>query len=135
MAVHYSIRGKQASAIAASIEAGIRDGHYSAGAKLPPVRALADRLAVSPATVASAYRNLRVRGLVTAQRRAGTCVTTRPPLPTRAALPVPAHARDLIDGNPDPALLPRLDTVLGRLETRRHLASERAPNPELLRVA
>ena len=44
------------------------------GERLPAVRDLAAALAVSPATVAAAFHTLRSRGLVTANRRAGTVV-------------------------------------------------------------
>jgi DNA-binding transcriptional MocR family regulator len=135
VAAQYRIRGRRASAIAASVEAAIRDGHLDAGVQLPPVRMLAARLAVSPATVASAYRSLRTRGLVSARRRAGTCVSARPPLPTRPAVPVPAHVRNLVDGNPDPALLPSLDAALRRLDRRARLYGERGADPALLEFA
>jgi DNA-binding transcriptional MocR family regulator len=72
------------------------------------VRELAAALEVSPATVAAAYRTLKHRGLVTAQGRRGTVVAGAPPLRVRGARPLPAHARDLASGNPDPALLPAL---------------------------
>src|SRR5512140_439595 len=101
MSVHYEIRGRTASAIAASVEGAIRDGRLAAGGRLPTVRALARRLGVSPATVMGAYHGLRRRGLLIARGRGGTTVSARPPLPTRAASPVPAHARNLADGNPD----------------------------------
>src|SRR5205823_11482816 len=61
---HYSIRGGSASQIAASIEAGIRLGLLGAGRGLPTVRDLAQRLRVSPTTVAAAYQRLRLRGLI-----------------------------------------------------------------------
>jgi len=72
------------------------------------VRELAAALEVSPGTVSAAYRTLRQRGLVTAQGRRGTVVAAAPPLRIRGARPLPAHARDLASGNPDPALLPPL---------------------------
>ncbi len=135
MATQYRIHGKEASAIADSIEAAIREGHFGSGARLPAVRTLARRLTVSPTTVASAYRRLRIRGLVSARRRAGTSVSPRPPLSTRPKAPVPAHARNLADGNPDPALLPPIGGALGRLDVAPRLYTERAANPELLALA
>lgn len=135
MSIQYRIRGRRASAIAASIEGAIRDGGLAAGRPLPPVRALAARLHVSPATVASAYQRLRARGLLATRRRAGTSVSLRPPLATRPAVPVPVHVRNLADGNPDPALLPALAPALARLRPRPWLYGERAALPELLALA
>ena len=63
-------------------------------------------LEVSPATVAAAYRTLRQRGLVHANRRRGTVVAGQPPLRVRPQRLIPSDARDLASGNPDPALLP-----------------------------
>lgn len=80
------------------------------------MRALATRLKVSPATVAAAYRLLRARGLIAAQGRRGTRVIPRPPARGRThARVVPEHAIDLATGNPDPELLPPIDTALRTL--------------------
>ncbi len=59
-------------------------------------------------TVAAAYRLLRDRGAVETAGRRGTRVRHRPATTPRSllALDVPAGARDLSTGNPDPALLP-----------------------------
>jgi DNA-binding transcriptional MocR family regulator len=81
------------------------------------VRELAAELAVSPATVAAAYRTLRQRALVTASGRRGTMVAPQPPLRLRRARPLPPGTHDLASGNPDPALLPPLAPVLARLDT------------------
>ncbi|MFD0823602.1 GntR family transcriptional regulator, partial [Micromonospora zhanjiangensis] len=72
MAARYQISGRTAVAIAASVESGIRTGDLPAGTILPAVRALAERLSVSPATAAKAYQTLRQRGLVETAGRNGT---------------------------------------------------------------
>lgn len=114
-----------------SFERALREGELSPGDRLPPVRKLAGELGLSPATVASAYRELRRRGLVSGSGRAGTRVRARPPLATRTALPVLAGVRDLRDGAPDPALLPRLP----QLELPHRSYAEPSVSPRLRRVA
>ena len=109
-------RGAGGAATAATIEAAIADGRLAPGERLPAVRDLAAALEVSPATVAAAYRTLSRRGLVTANRRRGTVVATRPPLRVRGGGPLPPNTRDLASGNPDPALLPPLGPVLAQLD-------------------
>jgi DNA-binding transcriptional regulator YhcF (GntR family) len=56
------------------IAARIRDGRLPAGTRLPPVRRLAQQLDLSPNTVARAYRELEVAGLVETAGRRGTAV-------------------------------------------------------------
>ena len=51
-----AIRERGGDGIARDLEAAIRDGRLAPGDRLPPVRGLADALAVSPTTVAAAYR-------------------------------------------------------------------------------
>jgi DNA-binding transcriptional MocR family regulator len=117
VSVQYQIRGESSNQIAASIENGIRGGKLRVGERLPTVRALAVKLRVSPTTVAAAYNALRVRGLVHGSGRRGTVVNRRPPLLTRAVFPPPAPGlRNLADGGPDPAMLPKLKPYLARLE-------------------
>src|SRR5271167_2506241 len=117
VSVQYQIRGRSGNQIAASIENGIRSGRLQAAERLPTVRALATKLRVSPTTVAAAYNALRVRGLVHGSGRRGTVVNRRPPLLTRATLQAPAPGlRNLAEGGPDPAMLPRLKPYLARLE-------------------
>lgn len=135
MPVQYRVSGGSASAIAGSIEAGIRDGRLAAGALVPPVRTLAKTLAVSPGTVAAAYRALIVRGLLETHGRRGTRVRPRPPLPTRAAAPVPPHVLNLADGSPNPELLPDLGPALGAIDRSQRSYGERANLPELLALA
>lgn len=112
----------------------MRDGRLAAGAPLPTVRALARDLRLSPATVAAAYRLLRLRGLLSTGGRRGTRVSARPPLPSRLFAPVPAHLRNLADGNPDPRLLPRLRWAAGQGPPPRLYGREQNL-PELLKRA
>jgi DNA-binding transcriptional MocR family regulator len=112
-----AIGGTTASEIAASVEAAIRDGQLAPGAQLPPIRGLAAELAISPMTVASAYRELHRRGLLIAAGRRGTRVAARPALPVHTRVLVPPGARDLASGNPDPELLPPLADALARIDT------------------
>lgn len=90
---------------------------------------------MSPATVAVAYRALRERGLVAANRRRGTVVTSRPPLAVRRRIHVPAGVRDLASGNPDPALLPPLGPALARLDPEPVLYGAPARLPQLVELA
>ncbi|WP_089008762.1 aminotransferase class I/II-fold pyridoxal phosphate-dependent enzyme [Micromonospora viridifaciens] len=118
MAAHYQIAGTSSAAISGSVETGIRTGALAPGDALPAVRALAAELAVSPATVAKAYQELRQRGLVVTAGRHGTRVRPRPPVATRRAMLMPPPlpgARNLSSGQPDSRLLPPLGPHLAAL--------------------
>ncbi len=54
--------------------AGIATGGLRPGDRLPTVRALAVELAINPNTVARAYKELEIRGLVATQQGSGTFV-------------------------------------------------------------
>jgi DNA-binding transcriptional MocR family regulator len=112
-----AIAGRTAREIAVSVEEGIRDGRLAPRDQLPTIRGLATELGVSPMTVATAYRELRRRGLISTAGRRGTRVNEQPPLPVTAAPFVPPGARDLATGNPDPKLLPPLATALAGIES------------------
>ncbi|WP_155387422.1 aminotransferase class I/II-fold pyridoxal phosphate-dependent enzyme [Catellatospora paridis] len=118
MTVRYPITGGTATAIASCVEEGVRRGALAPGDALPSVRALAEELSVSPATVAAAYQRLRDRGIVVTAGRHGTRVRPVTPIATAGtarAVPLPAGVRDLTDGEPAPALLPDLAPVLRRV--------------------
>ena len=53
----------------------VASGRLSAGDELPPIRALAEQLVVNPNTVARAYRELELSGVVEKRRTAGTYVS------------------------------------------------------------
>lgn len=78
------------------------------GAALPPVRRLADELGVSPGTVATAYKELRRRGIVVTRGRGGTVVAAAPAVASRRPPKVPDGLRDLAGGHPDSELLPHV---------------------------
>lgn len=131
--VQYNPRGRTAREISASVEAGIRAGQLAPGDHLPPVRELAGRLGVSPATVAAAYGDLRRRGLTTGAGRAGTRVRGAPPVSSRVYLSAPAGTRDLITGGPDPDLLPLLPAWPARRPARMY--AEAPVSPRLRHLA
>lgn len=134
----YGIRGATATEIAASVEHAVREGRLTGGTALPTVRALALALKVSPTTVAAAYRGLRHRGLLAGEGRRGSHITARPPVAVLTAAPriaVPDHLRNLADGNPDPALLPRLRPAMARLTGPPRLYGEAQNRPDLLKLA
>ncbi|MFD8702302.1 aminotransferase class I/II-fold pyridoxal phosphate-dependent enzyme [Kitasatospora sp. NPDC059648] len=110
----YPLKGRRASEIAAHIEQGVSSGQLAPGTALPPLRDLAAELGVNPNTVAAAYRLLRDRGVIETAGRKGSRILPRPALTPRdqIRIPVPALARDLSTGNPDPALLPDLGPAL-----------------------
>ncbi|MEF9881699.1 aminotransferase class I/II-fold pyridoxal phosphate-dependent enzyme [Streptomyces sp. P9-A4] len=108
MAAQYAIEGTTAKGIAASVERGVSDGGLSPGDALPPVRRLADTLGVSPGTVATAYKELRQRGLIVTRGRGGTVVAEVPSVASRRPPRVPQGLVDLAGGHPDPAFLPVL---------------------------
>src|SRR5262245_12144395 len=104
--------GAGSATIATAIEQVVAGGGLEPEERLPPVRELAAALDVSPATVAAAYRTLRQRGFVVADRGRGTSVASVPPVRVRRAVALPPGVQDLTSGNPDPALLPPLGPAL-----------------------
>ena len=113
----------------------MRTGALPPGATLPPVRALASRLGLSAATVASAYRRLRSRGMAAGAGRRGTRITARPPLAGERPSPPATGLRDVAEGNPDPRLLPPLRPHRARLDAAAALYGAPAALPELIRLA
>lgn len=125
--------GSGARTIADALEAAIDGGALAQEARLPTVRELAAQLEVSTSTVAAAYRMLRQRGLIRGSGRAGTTVEQRgmPNLRRGSAPLVPAGVHDLASGNPDPHLLPELDTALKQIPAVSGLYGDMAVLPQL----
>ncbi len=134
MLAQYYPRGRTASEVAADVETAVRDGRLTSGDALPPVRVLAAELGLSPVTVAAAYRELREKGIARGQGRAGTRITGAPPIGPRPPLVIPAGARNLVAGSPDPALLPELP-ALAALASRLRLYGDPPVAPRLGRLA
>ncbi|MFC0506594.1 PLP-dependent aminotransferase family protein [Micromonospora costi] len=89
----------------------IHSGELAQGLHLPTVRALAAALHVGPTTIATAWAQLRQRGLIHCDRRRGSFVRGPGMLAGRrfASLPPPPPVRlDLSTAYPDPALVPDL---------------------------
>lgn len=116
MTVPYSIDGSTAAEIAANVERAIEQGQLEPEQQLPPIRRLADRLEISPTTVASAYGTLRDRGLVHTDGRRGTRVALPRRTHTHLFTPLPEGTVNLADGNPDPDLLPPLGPLMADLD-------------------
>jgi DNA-binding transcriptional MocR family regulator len=131
MLIQYRPQGRNASEIARDVEAAVREGRVAPGVALPAVRALAAELGLSPVTVASAYRELREKGIARGNGRAGTKITGAPPIGPRPALVVPPGVRNLMVGSPDPAFLPSLPAVT----PPRRLYGDPPVNPRLRRLA
>jgi DNA-binding transcriptional MocR family regulator len=130
--------GRTAREIAASIERAVIAGRAAPGDRLPTVRRLAERLAVSPATVASAYRDLRRQGLVEGEGRQGTRVASRPPVIALAGWPRrprPAGVVDLSSGHPDSRLLPKLRPLSRRSDAPAGNYDAAVNDPTLLAMA
>ena len=57
------------------VEMAIADGRLRTGTQLPTVRGLAVELQINPNTVARAYNELEIRGIVTTQQGTGTFIS------------------------------------------------------------
>ncbi|MFE5137171.1 aminotransferase class I/II-fold pyridoxal phosphate-dependent enzyme [Streptomyces fagopyri] len=137
----YRIEGRRAAGIAASVERAVGAGALEPGQLLPPMRELATQLGVNPNTVAAAYRVLRERGVIETDGRRGSRVRSRPVTTGREYIrvEVPDGVRNLVDGNPDRALLPGLAEAFaaaaGEADRDPVLYGDDAVEPELWRLA
>jgi GntR family transcriptional regulator len=75
----------------------VASGRLKPGEELPPIRVLAEKLLINPNTVARAYRELEVAGVVTKRRTAGTYVSDAgSPLARRERLRILAERADAL---------------------------------------
>lgn len=61
----------------------VASGHLAPGDELPPIRALAEQLLITPNTVARAYLELERSGIVLKRHGSGTYVAESPPSVSR----------------------------------------------------
>ncbi|MCW2248552.1 DNA-binding transcriptional MocR family regulator [Azospirillum fermentarium] len=123
-------------AIADAIADDIRSGRLAAGQRLPPQRALADRLGLDLTTVSRAYSEARQRGLLDARVGQGTFV--RPPSAGPAPVPRPDTPRDtapaaVIDMTMNQPPLPEAPDLLDRVRGGLADAAQRIDLRALLR--
>jgi GntR family transcriptional regulator len=75
----------------------VASGRLAAGAELPAIRTLAEKLLVNPNTVARAYRELESAGVVVTRRTAGTFVSDAgSPLARRERMKILAQRVDAL---------------------------------------
>jgi DNA-binding transcriptional MocR family regulator len=105
--------------LASAVSRAVRDGALRPGDRLPPIRAVAGELGLSPTTVSAAWSLLARSGTIRTDGRRGTTVADRQrpgsPRHQRTIDRRTAFRLDLSTGVPDPALLPGLSDVLGSL--------------------
>lgn len=109
-----------ARGVANAVSRAIRDGILKPGMKLPPIRAVAAELEVSPTTISSAWSILGRSGTIHTDGRRGTRVADINSGSVRYRSAVSRHNLHILDlstGVPDPKLLPALGGVLDNLTT------------------
>jgi DNA-binding transcriptional MocR family regulator len=123
-AIEARLEGHTARGLARAVTAALRDGAVQPGTRLPPIRAVATQLGLSPTTVSAGWALLARSGAIRTDGRRGTTVANvrdgdggGPGRYRRALERQLDFALDLSTGTPDPALLPKLAPALGELTT------------------
>ncbi|MEP9348417.1 GntR family transcriptional regulator [Xanthobacter sp. KR7-225] len=124
------ITGRRAAEIVQSIQSAVEGGQLKRGQGLPTVRTLADELGVNRNTVAAAYKLLSEAGIIEGRGRQGSRVTSD----AAAAPRMRTSPRDLAGGNPDPALLPDMTSVLRAMGWHQRAYEDPPDDPELMRI-
>jgi GntR family transcriptional regulator len=75
--------------------AAVAAGTFKAGDQLPTIRALSERLNVNPNTVAKAYRELELKGVIMSERGSGSFIQAQPPAPAPGVREKKAKLKDL----------------------------------------
>jgi DNA-binding transcriptional MocR family regulator len=108
-----------ARGLANAVSRAVADGQLRDGDKLPPIRAVAAQLELSPTTVSAAWALLDRFGVIRTDGRRGTTIAVNGAKPSRyrRALGAGTPFRlDLSTGTPDPDLLPDIRPALRHLE-------------------
>lgn len=104
-----------ARGVARAVSRAIRDGVLEPGMKLPPIRAVAGQLELSPTTVSAGWALLARSGSIVTDGRRGTTIAEVRPGSSRYRQTVDRQTLfdlDLSTGVPDPRLLPDLTAAL-----------------------
>jgi GntR family transcriptional regulator len=75
--------------------AAVASGAFKPGDQLPTIRALSGQLNVNPNTVAKAYRELELKGIIVSERGSGSFIQSQPPAPAPGAREKKAKLKDL----------------------------------------
>jgi GntR family transcriptional regulator len=75
--------------------AAVAAGAFKPGDQLPTIRALSERLNVNPNTVAKAYRELELKGIIVSERGSGSFIQAQPPAPVPDAREKKARLKNL----------------------------------------
>ncbi len=112
-----SIKGLAIQDMTVEMTALIRSGAIPVGTKLPAVRALAEELGVSPASISIVWNSLKKSGLIESAGRNGVWVSGSDPSPRPKRFENVGNFGnktkvDLTYSGPDPALLPAMQDAL-----------------------
>jgi GntR family transcriptional regulator len=77
------------------VKHAVETGALRAGAQLPSIRKVAEDLVINPNTVAKAYRELELKGIIVSERGSGSFIQAQPPAPAPAAREKKARLQDL----------------------------------------
>jgi GntR family transcriptional regulator len=75
--------------------AAVAAGTFKPGDQLPTIRTLSERLNVNANTVAKAYRELELKGIIVSERGSGSFIQAQPPAPVPGAREKKAKLKDL----------------------------------------
>lgn len=109
-----------ARGLAIAVSRGIREGVFTPGMKLPPIRVIAAELGVAPATVAASWGLLARSGAIHTDGRRGTTIADTAAESSRYRRALEHETvfdQDLSTGVPDSRLLPDLARALQNLTT------------------